>query len=548
MSVRNGFVLLLALSALTFLVACGSSSPAAVAPPSGALNTASLSGTYIFSFSGTDVTAGTASFFAVAGALNASSGSLTGTIDVNDPSLEASLGVPIQPLTGQALTGGSYKITSDGRGSGTIRITVNGTNVEFGLDFVLMTNNHGLITRFDTNGTGSGTIDLQSSAVAQSALTSYAFSLSGVDEGLTNPFITAGNFALGGTSTISTGLQDFNDDLNSTNLTSLPLTGTVTLATAAGAAGTAQLTATGSPYGSLSFDVWPIDATHMKLIETDTIALLAGDAFTQQTTISTGPFVYTLAGLDTANSDSSLAAGGFFALSGTTVSNGYEDINDGGSIGNSLTVSGSLTAAGTGRYELTLGGFYNSTSGASTYTFAAYPTVNGGILLLETDNLGVTAGSAFPQTATTFASTQGYGLNLSGANSGGEVDDIAEFTANSGGTLSDGLVDENDQGSLEFDQQLGSGGVYNFDSGATGRGELSYPATHTTLIGALNLDFYVANSSTVLFIDADSEAQTGVGTFQLQSASDTSSAATHTQSHAAALKAAAVARARRRQK
>ncbi|MFZ0300770.1 MAG: hypothetical protein WAM13_20650 [Candidatus Sulfotelmatobacter sp.] len=555
MSVRNALVLFLALSTMSLLVGCGSSGPKAVAPPTGGFTTSSLNGTYVFSFSGTDVfssnLAASASYFSVVGALTASSGALTGTIDVIDPELGEALNIsPV--LTAQTLTGGSYSITPDGRGSGTIRISPNGTNIEFGLDFVLMTPSHGLITRFDPNGTGSGTIDLQDSTLTQSALTSYAFSLSGVDGTIVNPFVTAGAFTLGGTSTISTGLQDINDDNNST--TNLPLTGSLTLG-AAGSAGAALLTATDSPYGTLSFDVWPIDATHMKLIEVDGAEYIEGDAFTQQATISSGQLVYTMAGLDAAN-DSVLSSGGFLTYTApTTIANGYEDINDGGSIGSSLTVSGSLTATGGGRYQLVLGGLYNSAVGAGTYYFAAYPTANGGILLMEDDNAGVTAGTAFFQTAQTFASAQGYGLNLTGQNSDGEVDDIAEFTAtsgtvqncSSGGTLSEGIIDENDEGTTGFRLPLGPNGSYCFDSTGSGRGELLYPDTGT-LIGTLTLDFYVANSSTVLFIDADSEAQTGVGTFQLQNASASSPALANTQSHASALKAAAVARARRRQK
>jgi hypothetical protein len=268
-----------------------------------------------------------------------------------------------------------------------------------------------------------------------------------------------------------------------------------------------------------------------------------------------------MAGLDEANT-SVLYSGGFMTYTApTTIASGYEDINDGGGIGSSLTVSGSLTATGGGRYQLVLGGFYNNAVGTSTYEFAAYPTADGSILLMEDDNAGVTTGTAFFQTAQTFASAQGYGLNLTGGNfeaggnSEGEVDDIAEFTAtsgtvqncSSGGTLSQGIIDENDEGSTGFKLPLGQGGVYCFDSTGSGRGELSYPATGT-LIGTLNLDFYVANSSTILFIDADSGAQAGIGSFQLQNASADPPELANTQSHASALKATAVARARKRQK
>ncbi|MGA9390279.1 MAG: hypothetical protein WBV69_07510 [Candidatus Sulfotelmatobacter sp.] len=518
MSVRKVFVSLLAISGLLFLGACGGgSSNSSTPPPSGGFNATNLSGTYVFSFSGADVLNGT--FFAMAGTFvaNGSGGITSGSVDIVDPAY----GV----LRNQTLVSGSgYKITSDGRGSGIL--ATSGAAGKIGIDFVLTSNSHGLITRFDSNGTGSGTLDLQSSSAT---LGSYAFGLSGVDSS-DNPFGAVGEFTVGNGGVI-TGLEDFNDNKNP--LTGGVLSGSVVLG-ASGAAGTATLSATGSPYGT-QFDVWAIDSTHLKLIETDAAGITVGDAFTQQATISAGQLVYTMAGLD--SSGSLLSAGGFMTYDGSSaISAGLEDINDSGSVGQSLTVSGTLTTnvSTPGRYQLALGSFYNGVNGGTgTYTFTAYPSTSG-ILLLETDNLGISAGAAFPQSATTFAASQGYGLNLTGSNSNGEVDDIAEFTANSGGTLSNGLIDENDEGSLASDQKLGSGGTYTFDSTGSGRGILSYPATDTTFIGTLNLAFYVANSSTAIFIDGDS-AQAGVGLFQLQGSSTSSAASAHTASHFAAL-------------
>ena len=57
MSVRNGIVLLVALSTLLFLAACGgngTSIATPVAPPSGAFSNSNLNGTYVFSIAGTD--------------------------------------------------------------------------------------------------------------------------------------------------------------------------------------------------------------------------------------------------------------------------------------------------------------------------------------------------------------------------------------------------------------------------------------------------------------------------------------------------------------
>jgi hypothetical protein len=123
------------------------------------------------------------------------------------------------------------------------------------------------------------------------------------------------------------------------------------------------------------------------------------------------------------------------------------------------------------------------------------------------------------------------------------VDDIAEFTANSGGVLTDGLIDENDEGSTLFDQALGTGGTYTFDASNSGRGELTYPGTDATLIGDLNLVFYVANNSTVIFIEED-EGQASVGTFELQTgggakAAQSKAALSTTASHFSTLRAVA---------
>jgi len=526
------------LAALALLAGC-SSNTTVVPPPGGSFSNSSLKGTYVFSFSGTDVTVSPTAYFTVVGAFVADGAGRisSGTIDIADPAY----GV----LQGQMITTGSnYSISKDGRGNGIL--TTNASNTTpfgaIGIDFVLSTTSHGLIIRFDGNGTGSGTIDLQDTTVSQSSLGSYSFGLSGVD-GLGNPFGTAGTFGLGGTGTISGGLQDINDNRNPS--TGLTLTGSVTIG-ASGAPGTALLTTTA--YNTLTFDVWTIDATHLKLIETDGLEFIEGDALSQQTSIAAGQLVYTMAGLDYA-SGFLLASGGYLNYDGTnTIAGGgasYEDVAIGGSVGNSITVSGALQSTGGGRYQLTLANFFNSSAGAGTYLFAAYPSSTG-ILLVEIDNGGVTAGTAIPQTATTFASAQGYGLNLSGQNggpSGGgaiEVDDIAEFVANSG-VPSNGFIDENDAGSFQAGLNLGTGGTYTFDATGSGRGELSYPSTGT-LIGTLNLNFYVANSSTVIFIDVDS-AQTGVGTFQLQNAGDPGAAVAHTANHFSMLRAVAAKRA-----
>jgi hypothetical protein len=522
----------LAAVSLAFLVACGSSSNKATPPPTGGFSDSNFNGTYVFSFTGTDytnsATTGTQSFFAVAGTLTANgSGGLSGTLDINDPELGTALGINgVQ--TGVATTGGNYKVTQDGRGTGTITVNIDNAAYQFGVDFVLTSNSHGLITRFDDNGTGSGTLDLQTSGVAQSALAgSYSFALSGQDSS-GNPIGSVGTFTLDGSGN-ATGLQDFNDNGDSSSgLTNLSFASGSTVL--AGTPGTSQLTTTA--FGGLGFDVWVIDATHLKLIETDTSSGLAvaGDAYVSTgQSFPTGNLVFTMGGIDDAGSATPISIGGVFSTSAVPNTSGTEDVNDGGSVGQAPSFGVSY-ATTSGRTLLSLASIYNggwpssSITTTGTYTFAAYPFTYGtggvGVVLLEVDNSGgYTAGTAFLQSSTTVAASQGYGLNLSGENSSGEVDMIAEFSTTSSGL--NGLYDANNAGVTIPDLTFGtSGSPGSYAVAANGRGTLQVPlqTNSNSVIGTFDATLYTVDGSNVVFIETDT-TQVGTGTFELQNAS-----------------------------
>jgi len=532
MSLRNGVILSLALSTLTFLVACGgSSSPTPTPPPSGGFTSTDFSGTYVISISGLDFSnpgVNNQNSFAITGTLTASSGSLTGTVDVNDPPLALAINSSAGPSdfvqTGLAVTG-NYSVNSDGRGNGSIAFTFDGQNERFGLDFVLTQNGHGLIIRFDgpsTNGnaggTGSGTIDAQGSA-SQSSLTALTFSLSGADS-LGNALGTIGGFSLDASGNVvsGTGTMDVNDSGSASPDLSITTPGSSFVV--AGGSGTATVI---NPLGTFGFDVWVIDSTHMKLIETDLSGgVLSGDAYTQGSTLPQGTVAYTLAGFDVTGDP--FVAGGLLGTSGSSLS-GFEDFaNADSASGTNSSVSGACTLTA-GRCQITFSGLTNGNAALQTFEFAAYPftTSSGssGLQLLEVDSLGLSAGAAYLETAASFGTPQGYGLNLSGVDltSGSEVDDIAEFTAqnvgsNGSGQLT-GILDINDGG-----PQTGTsgtaivGGQYAPVAPADGLGQIT--ATSPQLL----LEYYVVDSSTAIFIEADSVLS--VGTFQLQNASSVS--------------------------
>jgi hypothetical protein len=506
MSVRNASVLFLALSTLALLVGCGSSSRKAVPPPSGGFGPSNLKGTYVFSTTGVDSTTG--AFLSLVGDFVANgtggSGGITG--GAFDFASVASGAVSVN----NTITGGSYNVGVDGRG----QATLNSAGGPVTLDFVLTSSSHGLVTEFDGSGTGSGTLDLQPSPPSQSALglLSYSFGFFGSSTSFVS-FGTVGSFTLDAAGNVTAGFEDANSGGSSQNLTAMPITSGTVLVGTGTAPGTAQFVTSGA--GTLHFDVYVIDSTHLKFVGTDATLFSSGDAFTQATSIPSGQLVFTMAGLDTVNFASPGApsdVGGYLTNASGTVTAGLEDVNDGGNPVQSTTVTGSIAALAGGRSVLSLNNFVNGgLNGAlGSYSFAAYPfTSNGvtGIQLLEIDGAGVTSGAAFVQTGTSVAGSQGYGYNLGAFNSAGfEEDDIAEFVTNSSGFT--GLLDFNQQGILGFQQSLN--GSYN-PADANGRG------TFTTTNSA-NGNFYVVNASTYLVLETDTN-QVGVGIFEQQNAS-----------------------------
>jgi hypothetical protein len=533
MSVRNALVLLLALSTLSLLVGCGSStsSPPPQAPPSGAFSNSNLTGTYVFSASGSDANGlpyAILGAFAADGAGGNGKGGITGgTIDINDTSFAETTPTPIAPVIDAQINGNSfYTVGPDGRGQATL-----GTNTPFGnitLDFVLTNSFHGLVTEFDSSGTGSGTLDLQATGLTQASIAGpYAFSFIGVDGSATAILATVGAFTLGGTGAIQAGgVADFND--GSLDYPPAQPSGVVTL----GPTSTPSTSFSTSSFAGLTFDVYAIDSTHLKFIEMDSTPILSGDAFSQTSaTFPQGTLAFTMAGSDA-------AIGGFMVTDGAgdIVTGSNEDVNDGGtasSPGSPIPFTASYTSTGSGRF--TLNGFSAGFWGGTEPAFAAYPS-SGGVLMLEIDNAGILTGAAYPPQASgaTFAAAQGYGLNLSGANLTDEVevDDIAEFsTATSASTCGPnsstlcGLIDENYTGANTaqfFGQALD--GTYGGPD-ASGRYALSATTgsdnTGGTLNGGVDLTFYTVDGTTFPFMESDS-GQISTGVIVLQNAAATS--------------------------
>jgi hypothetical protein len=468
------FLLFVATTTALFVVTgCGGGNSISFPPPQGGFTNASLSGPFAFSYTGSDA----GGFLAVAGSFQADGGGhiTSGTQDINS-------GLVIS--TNTAISG-TYTVRADGRGSATLNSPAGNTTV----DFVIVAAGHALVTRFDASATGSGTIDQQTPAAFSNAALagSFAFSLAGIDA-VGNPLGVAGNFTSDATGSITAGIDDSND--NGGVITNDPMTGSIPVA--ASGRGTATLN---TVRGTFVFAYYVVDATHLKIVETDPTFSLGGEAFRQtgpfNSAAISGPFAFTIAGADVL-SGGPFAAGGVLTSDGAgNITSGTEDLNDAGVVSTNVGLTGSYSMAPSGRGTLTI----NTT--ARTFTFAVYPS-SGGVLVLGTDIRFLTGGTALQQQTAAFsgASLMGtYGLNFTGATTTGELDSIAEFTADGVNKVS-GIIDLNNTGGITFGQPLSG----TFTVATNGRSTMPLQ----TPLGTQNLAVYVVNGNRALFIELDS--------------------------------------------
>lgn len=470
--------LLFVVLGVVFLAGCGgANTQAGVAV--GDFSNASLNGSFSFTLSGTNA----GGVFAVAGSFQANGNGVitSGTEDINSP---GTVGV----LQNQPVTG-TYAMRPDGRGVATL----NSGSTTFNLAFVLINTSTGLVIRFQNTGTASGTLDLQnSSAFNLLALNgSFALNVSGADS-LAHPDAIAGLLALDTSGDILSGVVDENDN------------GVITLNNAVAATGSAfstpvngrsTLAVPTTTLGTLHFAVYIVDASHLKLVETDPGFPVVGESFRQSSTAVSGSFAFTADGASLIGGNRAFVSGGILNTdgAGNILGTSVVDVDNGGAVVTNAAVTGTYTVIVT-----TTGGRGTATIvGAGGLHFVFYPS-SGGLQLLGVDTTSVSTGTAFQQTGVPFAITSisgNFGLNYSGVNGSGEVDAIGQFNANGSGGLS-GALDLNSSGVPVGNLAL----TGNYTVAANGRGT----GTLNTAASPVNIIFYMANNSRVVFIEPDS--------------------------------------------
>jgi hypothetical protein len=428
-------LLLVTACAALWASACGNGGYTAPTPPpsTGPFSKANLNGQYAFSMGGSNAFGN----FARVGTFTADGqGNITGGLeDANFPGA-VNLQVP--------LTGGTYTVNPDGRGSMTFSFAA-GNSVDFSITLASSTNGFMVDTTIVNGGvaqTGSGNFVKQdASALALAGINgNYAFDFSGSSpDGTNNPISIIGTFKADGAGNLMTGFDDV-VELGS-GFTPKAAIGTSVFSLDNAHSGTGRGTAN---IAGFNYVFYIVSHNQIKFMGTDSAGELLGDAVLQQAntpanaTAMNGGFVFIVGGSTTSGTLGQ--AGRFTADGGGKVSAVFLDVNNSGSF--TAVPSGATGLTGTYQVDGDTSGhgtltFTDSIGGTGTYTYGFYlisPTQavfqnqsivagdpNGAPLVADGSLSAQTGG---PFTASSLAPT--FAFSLSGVDSNGLTGSTAQ--------------------------------------------------------------------------------------------------------------------------
>ena len=499
--------LLFALSMVAALwsVACnGGNSVIGPPPPVGKYSLASLKGQYAFMTNGESFASGatTATPLGRTGSFTADgAGNITGGVEDVNAAGVTNLAIQI--------SGGSYTVNADGRGTLTLNLNSAGSSINFGI--TLTSINDGLmIDETSTNtqsSTGSGNFVKQSAGSFQvSGIAGpYVFDFPGLDAN-NNPDSFVGEFTANN-GTVSPGFFDENDNGTFSNGA---FVGTI----AQDPLQSSTLTSFGRGIALIAgqnYVFYIVDGTRVRFISTNG-GMLSGDAVAQNNTVPTNvasinsSFVFIVAG---SSGSGGITRVGRFTANGATVTAVLQDTNDGGRFiktDSTTAASISLDPANPGRGTLTFTdpNFANSPSVFIFYLNSATQGVlqeqtqtanNGGAVDVADGTLAAQTGSPFA--TGNIAGT--YALSWSG------------LSLQNGGGFS--VQDEEDllgQVTVSSLSLTGAADIFQFQSGApvsdlVASGSISIAGDGTSSTGSssrntMSVKLVKGNSTTVNFV------------------------------------------------
>jgi hypothetical protein len=515
-----------------YAAACGGGNgtftptPTPTPTPQGSYSVASLNGTYAFSMSGTDNTAGLS--ISRIGSFHADGqGNITMAIeDVNDGGSFSTFNFTAAPAS-------NYTMSSNGRGVLTLSHpdVVNPSVADnFTFSIALDSTSGGLMIETDGSSTMSGNFRLQT--ISSTFATAYAFDVSGVDLGNSTSVSFIGQFTTNGVSGVTGGKMDVNDGASPSGAITLQ-PGTITLDATNFSnfgRGTMTLSTTlNSQILNLSYVFYVVDGSHLVLVENDTVAATSGSAAAQTavpTTVAAfpGSFVFAVGGAAISQGvfGSLARAGRFTSDANGNITNLSADEDFSGGV-NSFPKSGgfsnvtfTIDAAGTGRGTLN---FTDVTRNQPfQYVFYMASATQG---FIQDDSANVVAdGSISAQSGTfTAASMAGsYAINWSGVNlaNGFEEDFVGVIPVSSASSnnISGGVLDFTELGDGKIFTGIPVNGLLTLQGDGTlggAQGNALQLTTSQTPSTTFNFRAYVVNANTIILVGVDS-ARVVIGT------------------------------------
>jgi hypothetical protein len=483
-----------------------------------------LKGTYVFSTKGFD---GNGPYQLAGVIVLDGNGKITsGEQTVTDPLIAAS----------DAITGGSYYVGPDGRGS----LTINTADQNIGqqgvenLSLVVLSNSRALIANLDdptlstlSYETSSGSLDLQASKTAPTA--GYAFSVSGVGffGGTAFPMGIGGVLKIDSPGAIS-GAGSVADEFDGSNgvvNSNATISGTVTNPDSLGSV-KFNLTASFAA-NPIQFTGYIVDAQHIRLIETDNtnsataVGSTSGVAVGQGSATGTftagqafaGTYVFGILGQDFSGLPTSMASTGTVTADASgNLSGGFADefvLGSAKYITDSLTGTYTLDPSGTGRIDTQI--TFTRHEPAPELIFYLAGNGNTPVVLSVDPTLGALgSGLANPQTASKISFNGKYGMSFTQgvSASAAENDSTAQITATGAKGALSGIVDSD----IDFNGLLNSPLTGTFIPGTAASlfsGTMTDPffptPTPTSVENTVSMDYFLIDSTQGYFIETDSE-------------------------------------------
>lgn len=438
------------------------------------------------------------------------------------------------------ITGGSYYIGSDGRGT----LTINTADQNIGqlgienLALELISNSQAFVATFDnpnlqpSGEISSGTLELQGTVAPPTG--GYAFVVNGGDVASLS-MAMGGVFNIDSPNTISgAGSVADQDDSEFGVTTSSPLSGTLTNPDSFGALKFNLKTGFAA---SMQFTGYIVDSTHIKLIESDItgtglgFGTTAGVAISQGSAAGTftnsnsfvGTYVFDIQGQDSSGAPDTLNSYGLLSADGNgNLNSPYDDeylssgsfSQTGGPYGftDSFTGTYTLSPPGTGRADTNSSITFTTQGPGPQLIFYLTGSGNPPLVLDADDNsnsvglLSIGTGLCHPKAAQPFSFNGRYGVEFTDGQGVGVVPNTATGQVNakaSAGTLS-GIVDTNSSFTPQPDFPLT--GVFG-DISSSGRftGTLvnTFFASPTSVPGAVAVAFYPVDDNLIFFTETD---------------------------------------------